>query len=95
MESVYSISNCIVACRIANECATKLMVKKINLGLIYTKLKVNTVMWDNKEKSDDTPRNNQNQHQQDTKHGRAYAARNGDRRPSAGPALCSNVKLSQ
>ncbi|GJR96597.1 putative reverse transcriptase domain-containing protein [Tanacetum coccineum] len=62
MESVYSISNCTVACQA-----------------------------DNKRKSDDTARNNQNQQpnkRQNT--GRAYAAGNGDRRPYGGPKpLCS------
>ncbi|GJV81146.1 putative reverse transcriptase domain-containing protein [Tanacetum coccineum] len=50
-----------------------------------------SVMADNKRKSDDTTRNNQNQQpnkRQNT--GRAYAAGNGDRRPYGGPKpLCS------
>ncbi|GKF53475.1 hypothetical protein Tco_0160385, partial [Tanacetum coccineum] len=58
--------------------ATELMDKKINT-------------WaeppaDNKRKSDDTARNNQNQQpnkRQNT--GRAYAVRNGDRKPYEGP----------
>ncbi|GJZ00471.1 putative reverse transcriptase domain-containing protein [Tanacetum coccineum] len=74
MESVYSISNCTVACQDAIEFATELMDKKINTWAER--------QADNKRKSDDTARNNQNQQpnkRQNT--GRAYAAGNGDRRP--------------
>ncbi|GJV38083.1 putative reverse transcriptase domain-containing protein [Tanacetum coccineum] len=67
----------------AIEFATELMDKKINT---WAELQA-----DNKRKSDDTARNNQNQKpnkRQNT--GRAYAARNGDRRPYKGPRpLCS------
>ncbi|GKD06445.1 putative reverse transcriptase domain-containing protein [Tanacetum coccineum] len=67
----------------AIEFATELMDKKINT---WAKRQV-----DNKRKSDDTARNNQNQQpnkRQNT--GRAYAAGNGDRRPYEGPRpLCS------
>ncbi|GJV06507.1 putative reverse transcriptase domain-containing protein [Tanacetum coccineum] len=62
----------------AIEFATELMDKKINT---WAKRQVN-----NKRKSDDTARNNQNQQpnkRQNT--GRAYAIRNGDRRPYRGP----------
>ncbi|GJV81636.1 putative reverse transcriptase domain-containing protein [Tanacetum coccineum] len=67
----------------AIEFATKLMDKKINTWAER--------QADNKRKSDDTARNNQNQQpnkRQNT--GRAYAAGNGDRRPYGGPKpLCS------
>ncbi|GJS53412.1 putative reverse transcriptase domain-containing protein [Tanacetum coccineum] len=67
----------------AIEFATKLMDKKINTWAER--------QADNKRKSDDTARNNQNQQpnkRQNT--GRAYAAGNGDRRPYGGPRpLCS------
>ncbi|GJU53967.1 hypothetical protein Tco_1227681 [Tanacetum coccineum] len=78
MESVYSISNCTVACQDAIEFATELMDKKINTWAER--------QADNKRKSDDTARNNQNQQpnkRQNT--GRAYATGNGDRRPYGGP----------
>ncbi|GJT47081.1 putative reverse transcriptase domain-containing protein [Tanacetum coccineum] len=72
-------------------------VRRLVIHLIPTELmdkKINT--WaerqaDNKRKSDDTARNNQNQQpnkRQNT--GRAYAAGNGDRKPYGGPKpLCS------
>ncbi|GJU62674.1 putative reverse transcriptase domain-containing protein, partial [Tanacetum coccineum] len=67
----------------AIEFATELMDKKINTWAER--------QADNKRKSDDTARNNQNQQpnkRQNT--GRAYAAGNGDRRPYEGPRpLCS------
>ncbi|GJW95963.1 putative reverse transcriptase domain-containing protein [Tanacetum coccineum] len=67
----------------AIEFANELMDKKINTWAER--------QADNKRKSDDTARNNQNQHpnkRQNT--GRAYAAGNGDRRPYKGPRpLCS------
>ncbi|GJR57229.1 putative reverse transcriptase domain-containing protein [Tanacetum coccineum] len=67
----------------AIEFATELMDKKINTWAER--------QADNKRKSDDTARNNQNQQankRQNTR--RAYAARNGDRRPYEGPRpLCS------
>ncbi|GJZ12155.1 putative reverse transcriptase domain-containing protein [Tanacetum coccineum] len=67
----------------AIEFATELMDKKINTWAER--------QADNKRKSDDTARNNQNQQpnkRQNT--GRAYAAGNGDRRPYRGPKpLCS------
>ncbi|GJV95998.1 putative reverse transcriptase domain-containing protein [Tanacetum coccineum] len=67
----------------AIEFATKLMDKKINTWAER--------QADNKRKSDDTARNNQNQQpnkRQNTR--RAYAAGNGDRRPYGGPKpLCS------
>ncbi|GJZ43931.1 putative reverse transcriptase domain-containing protein [Tanacetum coccineum] len=67
----------------AIEFATKLMDKKINTWAER--------QADNKRKSDDTARNNQNQQpnkRQNT--GRAYATGNGDRRPYGGPKpLCS------
>ncbi|GJR21271.1 putative reverse transcriptase domain-containing protein [Tanacetum coccineum] len=67
----------------AIEFATKLMDKKINTWAER--------QADNKRKSDDTARNNQNQQpnkRQNT--GRAYATGNGDRRPYEGPRpLCS------
>ncbi|GJY73912.1 reverse transcriptase domain-containing protein [Tanacetum coccineum] len=67
----------------AIEFATELMDKKINTWAER--------QADNKRKSDDTARNNQNQQpnkRQNT--GRAYAAGNGDRRPYGGPRpLCS------
>ncbi|GKD94290.1 putative reverse transcriptase domain-containing protein [Tanacetum coccineum] len=67
----------------AIEFATELMDKKINTWAER--------QADNKRKSDDTARNNQNQQlnkRQNT--GRAYAAGNGDRRPYQGPRpLCS------
>ncbi|GKA29953.1 putative reverse transcriptase domain-containing protein [Tanacetum coccineum] len=67
----------------AIEFATELMDKKINTWAER--------QADNKRKSDDTARNNQNQQpnkRQNT--GRAYAAGNGDRRPYGGPKpLCS------
>ncbi|GJT60418.1 putative reverse transcriptase domain-containing protein [Tanacetum coccineum] len=62
----------------AIEFATELMDKKINTWAER--------QADNKRKSDDTARNNQNQQpnkRQNT--GRAYAAGNGDRRPYEGP----------
>ncbi|GJY26547.1 putative reverse transcriptase domain-containing protein [Tanacetum coccineum] len=62
----------------AIEFATELMDKNINT---WAELQA-----DNKRKSDDTARNNQNQQpnkRQNT--GRAYAAGNGDRRPYGGP----------
>ncbi|GKB05239.1 reverse transcriptase domain-containing protein [Tanacetum coccineum] len=62
----------------AIEFATELMDKKINTWAER--------QADNKRKSDDTTRNNQNQQpnkRQNT--GRAYAAGNGDRRPYEGP----------
>ncbi|GJT90832.1 putative reverse transcriptase domain-containing protein [Tanacetum coccineum] len=66
----------------AIEFATELMDKKINTWAER--------QADNKRKSDDTARNNQNQQpnkRQNT--GRAYAAGNGDRRPYGGPKpLC-------
>ncbi|GJR18706.1 putative reverse transcriptase domain-containing protein [Tanacetum coccineum] len=67
----------------AIEFTTELMDKKINTWAER--------QADNKRKSDDTARNNQNQQpnkRQNT--GRAYAAGNGDRRPYGGPKpLCS------
>ncbi|GJX53419.1 putative reverse transcriptase domain-containing protein [Tanacetum coccineum] len=67
----------------AIEFATELMDKKINTWAER--------QADNKRKSDDTARSNQNQQpnkRQNT--GRAYAAGNGDRRPYGGPKpLCS------
>ncbi|GJR36359.1 putative reverse transcriptase domain-containing protein [Tanacetum coccineum] len=67
----------------AIEFATELMDKKINTWAER--------QADNKRKSDDTARNNQNQQpnkRQNT--GRAYAAGNGDRKPYGGPKpLCS------
>ncbi|GJX41344.1 putative reverse transcriptase domain-containing protein [Tanacetum coccineum] len=67
----------------AIEFATELMDKKINTWAER--------QADNKRKSDDTARNNQNQQpnkRQNT--GRAYAAGNSDRRPYGGPKpLCS------
>ncbi|GJV60097.1 putative reverse transcriptase domain-containing protein [Tanacetum coccineum] len=67
----------------AIEFATELMDKKINTWAER--------QADNKRKSDDTARNNQNQQpnkRQNT--GRAYATGNGDRRPYEGPRpLCS------
>ncbi|GJU03094.1 putative reverse transcriptase domain-containing protein [Tanacetum coccineum] len=67
----------------AIEFATELMDKKINTW--------DECQADNKRKSDDTARNNQNQQpnkRQNTR--RAYAAGNGDRRPYEGPRpLCS------
>ncbi|GJV20684.1 putative reverse transcriptase domain-containing protein [Tanacetum coccineum] len=67
----------------AIEFATELMDKKINTWAER--------QADNKRKSDDTARNNQNQQpnkRQNTR--RAYAAGNGDRRPYEGPRpLCS------
>ncbi|GJU00333.1 putative reverse transcriptase domain-containing protein [Tanacetum coccineum] len=67
----------------AIEFATELMDKKINT---WAERQAN-----NKRKSDDTARNNQNQQpnkRQNT--GRAYAVGNGDRRPYGGPRpLCS------
>ncbi|GJS34423.1 putative reverse transcriptase domain-containing protein [Tanacetum coccineum] len=67
----------------AIEFATELMDKKINTWAER--------QADNKRKSDDTARNNQNQQpnkRQNTR--RAYAAGNGDRRPYGGPRpLCS------
>ncbi|GJW23880.1 putative reverse transcriptase domain-containing protein [Tanacetum coccineum] len=67
----------------AIEFATELMDKKINTWAER--------QADNKRKSDDTARNNQNQQpnkRQNT--GRAYAVGNGDRRPYGGPRpLCS------
>ncbi|GKF38106.1 putative reverse transcriptase domain-containing protein [Tanacetum coccineum] len=67
----------------AIEFATELMDKKINTWAEH--------QADNKRKSDDTARNNQNQQpnkRQNTR--RAYAAGNGDRRPYEGPRpLCS------
>ncbi|GJZ36771.1 putative reverse transcriptase domain-containing protein [Tanacetum coccineum] len=67
----------------AIEFATKLMDKKINTWVER--------QADNKRKSDDTTRNDQNQQpnkRQNTR--RAYAAGNGDRRPYEGPRpLCS------
>ncbi|GJW14663.1 putative reverse transcriptase domain-containing protein [Tanacetum coccineum] len=67
----------------AIEFATELMDKKINTWAER--------QADNKRKSDDTARNNQNQQpnkRQNT--GRAYAVGNGDRRPYGGPKpLCS------
>ncbi|GJW48563.1 putative reverse transcriptase domain-containing protein, partial [Tanacetum coccineum] len=67
----------------AIEFATELMDKKINTWAER--------QADNKRKSDDTARNNQNQQpnkRQNTR--RAYAAGNGDRRPYGGPKpLCS------
>ncbi|GJV92847.1 putative reverse transcriptase domain-containing protein [Tanacetum coccineum] len=62
----------------AIEFATELMDKKINTWAEH--------QADNKRKTDDTARNNQNQQpnkRQNT--GRAYAAGNGDRRPYGGP----------
>ncbi|GJT83132.1 reverse transcriptase domain-containing protein [Tanacetum coccineum] len=62
----------------AIEFATELMDKKINTWAER--------QADNKRKSDDTARNNQNQQpnkRQNT--GRAYAAGNGDRKPYGGP----------
>ncbi|GKC35114.1 putative reverse transcriptase domain-containing protein [Tanacetum coccineum] len=62
----------------AIEFATELMDKKINTWA--------ECQADNKRKSDDTARNNQNQQpnkRQNTR--RAYAAGNGDRRPYGGP----------
>ncbi|GKD85594.1 putative reverse transcriptase domain-containing protein [Tanacetum coccineum] len=49
---------------------------------------------DNKRKSDDTTRNNQNQQPNKRQNiGRAYAAGNGDRRPYGGPRpLCSKCR---
>ncbi|GKB40087.1 putative reverse transcriptase domain-containing protein [Tanacetum coccineum] len=67
----------------AIEFTTELMEKKINTWAER--------QADNKRKSDDTARNNQNQQpnkRQNT--GRAYAAGNGDKRPYGGPKpLCS------
>ncbi|GJT21549.1 putative reverse transcriptase domain-containing protein [Tanacetum coccineum] len=67
----------------AIEFATELMDKKINTWAER--------QADNKRKSDDTARNNQNQQpnkRQNTR--RAYAAGNGDRKPYGGPKpLCS------
>ncbi|GJU79055.1 zinc finger, CCHC-type containing protein [Tanacetum coccineum] len=70
------------------EFATELMDKKINTWAER--------QADNKRKSDDTARNNQNQQpnkRQNT--GRAYAAGNGDRRPYGGPRpLCPKYYTS-
>ncbi|GJT33233.1 putative reverse transcriptase domain-containing protein [Tanacetum coccineum] len=70
----------------AIEFATELMDKKINTWAER--------QADNKRKSDDTTRNNQNQQpnkRQNT--GRAYAAGNGDRKPYEGPRpLCPKCK---
>ncbi|GJV78941.1 putative reverse transcriptase domain-containing protein [Tanacetum coccineum] len=129
IESVYSISNCTVACQTTTPEAAHAMpwrtlkkmmtnkycprgeIKKLEFEMWNLKVKgtdvdaiefatelmdkkINT--WaerqaDNKRKSDDTARNNQNQQpnkRQNT--GRAYAAGNGDRRPYGGPRpLCS------
>ncbi|GJU36244.1 putative reverse transcriptase domain-containing protein [Tanacetum coccineum] len=67
----------------AIEFATELMDKKINTWAER--------QADNKRKSDDTARNNQNQQPNKRQNnGRAYAAGNGDRRPYGGPRpLCS------
>ncbi|GJW55124.1 putative reverse transcriptase domain-containing protein [Tanacetum coccineum] len=124
MESVYSISNCTVACQTTTPEAAYAMpwrtlkkmmtdkycprgkIKKLEFEMWNLKVKgtdvdaiefttelmdkkINT--WaerqaDNKRKSDDTAKNNQNQQpnkRQNT--GRAYAAGNGDRRPYEGP----------
>ncbi|GJV27733.1 putative reverse transcriptase domain-containing protein [Tanacetum coccineum] len=71
----------------AIEFATELMDKKINTWAER--------QADNKRKSDDTARNNQNQQpnkRQNT--GRAYAAGNGDRKPYGGPKpLCSKCNF--
>ncbi|GJY55517.1 hypothetical protein Tco_0454632 [Tanacetum coccineum] len=62
----------------AIEFATKLMDKKINTWAER--------QADNKRKSDDTARNNQNQQPNKRPNtGRDYAAGNGDRRPYEGP----------
>ncbi|GJZ12716.1 hypothetical protein Tco_0547946 [Tanacetum coccineum] len=69
MESVYSISNCTVACQDAMSFRHERMDKKINTWAER--------QADNKRKSDDTARNNQNQQpnkRQNTR--RAYAAGN-------------------
>ncbi|GKD74138.1 putative reverse transcriptase domain-containing protein, partial [Tanacetum coccineum] len=137
MESVYSISNCTVACRsnlhshvktttpeaahampwrtlkkmMTDKYCPRGEIKKLEFEMWNLKVKGNDVdaiefatelmdkkinTWaerqaDNKRKSDDTARNNQNQQpnkRQNT--GRAYAAGNGDRRPYGGPKpLCS------
>ncbi|GKD72447.1 putative reverse transcriptase domain-containing protein [Tanacetum coccineum] len=65
------------------EFATELMDKKINTWAER--------QADNKRKTDDTARNNQNQQPNKRQNnGRAYAAGNGDRRPYGGPRpLCS------
>ncbi|GKG22917.1 hypothetical protein Tco_0388220, partial [Tanacetum coccineum] len=70
----------------AIEFATKLMDKKINTWA--------EPQADNKRKSDDTARNNQNQQPNKRQNiGRAYAAGNGDRRPYGGPRpLCSKLE---
>ncbi|GJX98468.1 putative reverse transcriptase domain-containing protein [Tanacetum coccineum] len=67
----------------AIEFATELMDKKINTWAER--------QADNKRKSDDTARNNQNQQPNKRQNnGRAYAVGNGDRRPYGGPRpLCS------
>ncbi|GJW12192.1 putative reverse transcriptase domain-containing protein [Tanacetum coccineum] len=67
----------------AIEFATELMDKKINTWAER--------QADNKRKSDDTARNNQNQPPNKRQNnGRAYATGNGDRRPYGGPRpLCS------
>ncbi|GJW74688.1 putative reverse transcriptase domain-containing protein [Tanacetum coccineum] len=69
--------------RDAIEFATELMDKKINTWAER--------QADNKRKSDDTARNNQNQQPNKIQNtGRAYVAGNGDRRPYGGPRpLCS------
>ncbi|GJQ99940.1 putative reverse transcriptase domain-containing protein [Tanacetum coccineum] len=111
MESVYSISNCTVACQVkfatctlqgnaltwwnshvkttTPEAAHAIARMPLSSPLNVMDKKIN--QWaerqaDNKRKSDDTARNNQNQQpnkRQNT--GRAYAAGNGDRRPYGGP----------
>ncbi|GJR11920.1 hypothetical protein Tco_0794572 [Tanacetum coccineum] len=64
----------------AIEFATELMDKKINTWAER--------QADNKRKSDDTARNNQNQQQNKRQNtGRAYAAGNDDKRPYGGPRL--------
>ncbi|GJX16781.1 putative reverse transcriptase domain-containing protein [Tanacetum coccineum] len=71
----------------AIEFATELMDKKINTWAER--------QADNKRKSDDTARNNQNQQpnkRQNT--GRAYAAGNGDRRPYRGPKPLSPLNVN-
>ncbi|GKF36533.1 hypothetical protein Tco_0113291 [Tanacetum coccineum] len=65
IEYVYSISNYTVACQDAIEFATELMDKKINTWAER--------QADNKRKSDDTTRNNQNQQPNKRQNiGRAY-----------------------
>nr|GEW42490.1 putative reverse transcriptase domain-containing protein [Tanacetum cinerariifolium] len=98
MESVYSISNCIVACQIKFATCTLVMATKpktmqdaIEFATELMDKKINT--WDecqadNKRKSDDTTRNNHQQPNKRQNIGRAYAAGNGDRKHTKGLDLC-------